>query len=217
MTPADHAAALFAARRDREPIPPLTATDPALTPQDAYAIQQEFVQRILADDGGDIVGYKLGLTSKAMQDLLGVHEPDYGPGAVVDGLRGRRDDRSRRLHPAEGGGRDRPRARRPASRPRCHDQRCRPSPRRRGRGDRDGGFTHRRLEDLARRHHRRPCLVRSHGEGRPHRADRLRSPADRHGHHEERRDRGDGCRSGGARQTLCLPWRGWPTRSPHSA
>ncbi len=79
MTPADHAAALFAARRDREPIPPLTATDPALTPQDAYAIQQELVQRILADDGGDIVGYKLGLTSKAMQDLLGVHEPDYGP------------------------------------------------------------------------------------------------------------------------------------------
>lgn len=93
MTPADHAAALFAARRDRTAIPPLVETDPSLTTEDAYAIQQEYVKLLLADAGGEIVGYKLGLTSKAMQELLGVHEPDYGPvlssmvvddGATVD-------------------------------------------------------------------------------------------------------------------------------------
>jgi 2-keto-4-pentenoate hydratase len=69
---------LYAARRDRAPIPPLTDADPSLAPADAYAIQQEYAAMILRD-GGSIVGYKLGLTSKAMQQLLGVDQPDYGP------------------------------------------------------------------------------------------------------------------------------------------
>jgi len=79
MTHAEHAAALFAARRSRIAIPPLSESDPSLTATDAYAIQQEYVRLLCANEGGEIVGYKLGLTSKAMQDLLGVHEPDYGP------------------------------------------------------------------------------------------------------------------------------------------
>lgn len=69
---------LYAARRERIPIPPLTAARPNMTPAEAYEIQRHFVS-LLEADGGDIVGYKLGLTSKPMQDMLGVHEPDYGP------------------------------------------------------------------------------------------------------------------------------------------
>jgi 2-keto-4-pentenoate hydratase len=72
------AEALYAARRDHTPIAPITETDRNLTPADAYAIQQDFAALILRD-GGSIVGYKLGLTSKPMQQLLGVNEPDYGP------------------------------------------------------------------------------------------------------------------------------------------
>ncbi len=69
---------LYAARRDRIPIPPLTAANPGMSVAEAYEVQRHFVS-LLRADGGDIVGYKLGLTSKPMQDMLGVHEPDYGP------------------------------------------------------------------------------------------------------------------------------------------
>ena len=69
---------LYRARRDRDPIPPITDADPTLTPADAYAIQNAFVA-LLLEDGGSVVGYKLGLTSKPMQELLGVDQPDYGP------------------------------------------------------------------------------------------------------------------------------------------
>jgi 2-keto-4-pentenoate hydratase len=70
--------ALYRARLDRVPIPPLTETRPDLTLEDAYAIQQGLVRR-LAADGGEVVGYKLGLTSAPMQEMLGVDTPDYGP------------------------------------------------------------------------------------------------------------------------------------------
>jgi 2-keto-4-pentenoate hydratase len=69
---------LYAARQDRDPIPPISDADPTLTPADAYAIQKELVA-LLLKDGGSVVGYKLGLTSKPMQELLGVDQPDYGP------------------------------------------------------------------------------------------------------------------------------------------
>lgn len=74
----ERAAALFAAWRDRVPIPPFTDNDPDMTSAEAYAVQQELARLLLAE-GGHISGYKLGLTSTAMQEMLGVHEPDYGP------------------------------------------------------------------------------------------------------------------------------------------
>jgi 2-keto-4-pentenoate hydratase len=45
---------------------------------DGYAIQTHLVQSLL-DRGESIVGYKLGLTSRPMQELLGVDSPDFGP------------------------------------------------------------------------------------------------------------------------------------------
>ncbi len=78
MNPAQLGKALYDARRNRQPIPPLTETEPDMTVDDAYAVQQELVGRLLAD-GDRIVGYKLGLTSAPMQQMFGVDQPDYGP------------------------------------------------------------------------------------------------------------------------------------------
>lgn len=69
---------LIEATRSRVPIPPLTSDHPAMTPADAYGVQQVVVGRRL-DAGESVVGWKLGLTSKAMQQQLGVDQPDYGP------------------------------------------------------------------------------------------------------------------------------------------
>jgi len=72
------ARALYEARRSRVQIPPFTDADPSLGMADGYAVQSELVKLILAD-GDRIVGYKAGLTSKPMQTMLGVDQPDYGP------------------------------------------------------------------------------------------------------------------------------------------
>ena len=76
--PKAKAAALYEARRTRVPIPPFTDEDPSLGMADGYAIQQELVTLVLAD-GDRIVGYKVGATSKAMQRVIGIDSPDYGP------------------------------------------------------------------------------------------------------------------------------------------
>lgn len=72
------AEALYAARRDRRPIEPFTDSDPDMTAGEAYAVQSCFTSLLLAD-GDAVSGYKLGLTSKAMQQMMGLSEPDYGP------------------------------------------------------------------------------------------------------------------------------------------
>src|SRR5207249_3953425 len=70
------------------PIPPLTEADPDMTVGDAYAVQSALCDLLLAE-GDRIVGYKLGLTSAPMQQMIGVDEPDYAPvfasGVVDDG------------------------------------------------------------------------------------------------------------------------------------
>src|SRR4051794_33064280 len=68
---------LFAAERDRVPVAPLTEREPALSVEDAYAIAGINVERHLAA-GSVLQGRKVGLTSKAMQEQLGVGEPDFG-------------------------------------------------------------------------------------------------------------------------------------------
>jgi 2-keto-4-pentenoate hydratase len=76
--PAVAARALYEARRTRVPIAPFTDADPELGMADGYAVQQHLV-RMLQADGEKIVGYKVGLTSKPMQKMIGVDSPDYGP------------------------------------------------------------------------------------------------------------------------------------------
>lgn len=69
---------LAAATASRSPVAPLTAEHPDMSPADAYAIQQHIIGARL-EAGERVVGWKLGLTSRAMQSQLGVDQPDYGP------------------------------------------------------------------------------------------------------------------------------------------
>jgi 2-keto-4-pentenoate hydratase len=71
------AVALAEATRSAKPIPPLTDTWPRLPLQDAYAIQLRGVQTAV-QSGQRVIGYKIGLTSPAMQAQFGVPEPDFG-------------------------------------------------------------------------------------------------------------------------------------------
>src|ERR1700728_4325537 len=72
------AADLYQARQTGVAIPPLTDERPGLTMADSYRVQQELLDRLIAD-GERVVGYKLGLTSAPMQQLLGVDSPDFAP------------------------------------------------------------------------------------------------------------------------------------------
>ena len=72
-----YGAELYAALRDRRTLAPLIARDPSLTVDDAYAISLDFLAR-RRKDGEKVVGKKIGVTSKAVQDMLGVHQPDFG-------------------------------------------------------------------------------------------------------------------------------------------
>lgn len=75
MTPA--AALLHHARRQCRPVATLTSVDPTLDPAKAYAIQEDGLALRLAE-GERIVGGKLGFTSQAMRQAMGVDRPNYG-------------------------------------------------------------------------------------------------------------------------------------------
>lgn len=68
---------LAAADRDRTIVPLLTARNPEMTVEDAYAVQRLWADRQV-ESGRRLVGRKIGLTSKVMQVATGITEPDYG-------------------------------------------------------------------------------------------------------------------------------------------
>lgn len=68
---------LLTAERQCIPIDPLTNVYPTMTVEDAYRIQLAIVEKKKTDKN-KIIGKKIGLTSRAMQRLLNVNEPDYG-------------------------------------------------------------------------------------------------------------------------------------------
>jgi 2-keto-4-pentenoate hydratase len=68
---------LLTAEVSRKPIAPLTETDPGITVDEAYRVQLRIME-IKKSAGQIVVGKKIGLTSLAMQTMLGVKEPDYG-------------------------------------------------------------------------------------------------------------------------------------------
>lgn len=74
---------LAEAERNRSMVPRLTARYPEMTIEDSYAVQNEWRRRSEAA-GRRLVGRKIGLTSKVMQEATGITEPDYG--AIFDDM-----------------------------------------------------------------------------------------------------------------------------------
>lgn len=68
---------LWDAETARRPVGPITDLQPDISLHDAYRVQRRNVDRRIAA-GDEIAGHKIGLTAKAMQELFGVDEPDYG-------------------------------------------------------------------------------------------------------------------------------------------
>ncbi|WP_328558930.1 2-keto-4-pentenoate hydratase [Streptomyces coelicoflavus] len=75
---AEAAELLRTAQRDRTPVDPLTTTWPDIDAADAYEIQLLNIREQLKADGVTVHGHKVGLSSKVMQQMMGVDEPDYG-------------------------------------------------------------------------------------------------------------------------------------------
>lgn len=68
---------LFEALQQRTSIKPLTDRRPDLTIDDAYYISLRMLAR-RQSLGEEVVGKKIGVTSKVVQEMLGVHRPDFG-------------------------------------------------------------------------------------------------------------------------------------------
>ncbi|ACR01689.1 MAG TPA: 2-oxopent-4-enoate hydratase [Thauera sp.] len=68
---------LYDALVARTPIAPLSAAHPDMTIEDAYHVQQRMIARRL-EKGDRVIGKKIGVTSKAVMNMLGVHQPDFG-------------------------------------------------------------------------------------------------------------------------------------------
>lgn len=80
MTPdqiSEAADRLFAAERSGQQCDLLSIDYPGLTLDDAYAVQAALVDLKLAA-GRQKIGWKIGLTSRAMQQALGIETPDSG-------------------------------------------------------------------------------------------------------------------------------------------
>ncbi|HJV27681.1 MAG TPA: fumarylacetoacetate hydrolase family protein [Aromatoleum sp.] len=68
---------LYAALRARRTLAPLTARHPDIGINDAYHVSLHLLERRQAD-GERLVGKKIGVTSKVVQEMLNVHQPDFG-------------------------------------------------------------------------------------------------------------------------------------------
>ena len=68
---------LYQALRERRTVPPLTERLAGISIDDAYWISRRLLERRLAS-GERLIGKKIGVTSKAVQNMLDVHQPDFG-------------------------------------------------------------------------------------------------------------------------------------------
>lgn len=68
---------LFAALRSRSVLEPLTHRENGIDIDDAYRVSLRLLER-RKQEGERVIGKKIGVTSKPVQDMLGVHQPDFG-------------------------------------------------------------------------------------------------------------------------------------------
>lgn len=71
------ALSLHSAEQRRVQIESISITYPGMDLADAYAVQQAWVDMKLAE-GRRVLGRKVGLTSRAMQQVMQIDEPDFG-------------------------------------------------------------------------------------------------------------------------------------------
>jgi 2-oxo-hept-3-ene-1,7-dioate hydratase len=71
------ASALFQAEKNRQQIAAITQAHPDMDMDDAYAVQSAWVQQKIAA-GDQVIGYKIGLTSRVMQRAMKINTPDFG-------------------------------------------------------------------------------------------------------------------------------------------
>ncbi len=74
---------LYAALRGCSVVEPLTNRHAGITIADAYLVQQRMLARRL-EAGERVVGKKIGVTSAAVMNMLGVFQPDFG--YMLDGM-----------------------------------------------------------------------------------------------------------------------------------
>ncbi len=74
---------LYTALREKRVVEPLTNRHADITIEHAYRIQQRMIERRLGD-GERVVGKKIGVTSRAVMNMLGVYQPDFGN--LLDGM-----------------------------------------------------------------------------------------------------------------------------------
>jgi 2-oxopent-4-enoate/cis-2-oxohex-4-enoate hydratase len=68
---------LHKALSTRVPIPAISDRFPEMTVEEAYLVQRRMLSHQL-QAGARIVGKKIGITSKAVMNMLNVHRPDFG-------------------------------------------------------------------------------------------------------------------------------------------
>lgn len=68
---------LYEALSQQKTLTPFTERESDITIDDAYFISLRMVSRRV-EAGETIIGKKIGVTSKVVQDMLGVHQPDFG-------------------------------------------------------------------------------------------------------------------------------------------
>ena len=69
---------LFDALRSGQAIGPLTDQYPDMSIDDAYQVSLAFLKARQTENGEKVIGKKIGVTSKPVQDMLGVFQPDFG-------------------------------------------------------------------------------------------------------------------------------------------
>ena len=68
---------LHLSERSRKPVPQFSKRHPAMNIADSYAVQREWM-KIKLGEGRRVIGHKIGLTSRAMQQASQITEPDFG-------------------------------------------------------------------------------------------------------------------------------------------
>ena len=69
---------LYQSLRSGQTIAPLVARYPGIEISDAYQISRHMLALREDSDGEKVVGKKIGVTSAAVQEMLGVFQPDFG-------------------------------------------------------------------------------------------------------------------------------------------